>query len=136
MPERRTVKPKLGKERAMHVEIRAKHGRLNRSLKAQLVRRLRFAFTRFGGRIRRVCAFVEDINGPRGGEDQHCKIKVILVPSGSIMAEATDVKVASAVGRAAERVVRQVRDALDRKRNKRARTRGETSRNDSPLESL
>ncbi len=106
----------------MLVEIRARHRQLSRSLRTQLERRLRFALARFGGRIRRVSAFLEDINGPRGGEDQRCRIEVSLAPSGSVMAEATDTEVASAVGRAAERVARRVRDGLDRKRTMRTRT--------------
>lgn len=106
----------------MLVEIRARHGRLDPILEEHLERRLHFALARFGDRIRRIGAVLEDINGPRGGEDQRCRIEVSLVPSGTIMAEATDVEVASAVGRAAERVARQVRDALDRKRTVRMRT--------------
>ncbi len=106
----------------MLVEIRSRQGPLNASLEDQLVRRLRFALARFGGRIRHISATLEDINGPRGGEDQLCRIQVSLVPSGSIMAEATDAEVASAVGRAAERVARRVRDALDRTRTMRMRT--------------
>lgn len=106
----------------MRVEIRARHGRLNRGLQEQLERRLHFALARFGDRIRRISVFLEDINGPRGGEDQHCRIEVSLVPSGSILAEATEAEVASVVGRAADRVARRVRDALDRKRAMRART--------------
>ena len=105
----------------MLVDIRARHGRLSRSLEERLERRLWFALAKFGGRIRRISAFLEDINGPRGGEDQRCRIEVSLVPSGSIMAEATDAEVASAVGRAAERVARRVKDALDRKCTMRTR---------------
>ncbi len=116
----------------MRVEIRARNGRLSRSLEEQLERRLHFALSRFGGRIRRISAFLEDINGPRGGEDQHCKIEVNLVPSGSILAEATDVGVASAFGRAAERAARRVRDALDRKRTVRARAGSWAGADDAP----
>ncbi len=108
----------------MLLEIRARHGRLNRSLEEQLERRLHFALARFGGRIRRISATLEHINGSRGGDDQHSRIEVSLVPSGSIRAEATDAEVALAVGRAAERVARRVRDALDRKRTMRTRTGG------------
>ncbi len=100
----------------MRVGIRARHGRIRRSLEEQLERRIHFALGRFGRRIRRISAFLEDINGPRGGEDQRCRIEVSMVPSGSIMAEATDVEVLSAVGRAAERVARRLRDTLDRER--------------------
>ena len=106
----------------MHVEIRARHGQFSPVVEEQLERRLHFALARFGGRIRRISVTLEDINGPRGGEDQRCKIEVSLVPSGSIMAEATDADVASAVGRAAGRVARRVRGALDRKLALRDRT--------------
>jgi ribosome hibernation promoting factor len=108
----------------MQVEIRARHGQLSPILEEQLERRLHFALARFGGRIRRTSVIIEDINGPRGGEDQHCKIEVTLVPSGVIMAEATDVEIEPAVGRAADRVARRVGDALDRKRTKRTRSGG------------
>ncbi len=120
----------------MLVEIRARHGRLNRSLEERLERRLHFALARFGGRIRRISAFLEDINGPRGGEDQRCRIEVSLVPSGTIKAEATDAEVASAVGRAAERVARRVRDALDRKRTMRTRTGNPPSEGAAPPQDL
>ena len=105
----------------MRVEIRARHGRLTRSLEEQLERRLHFALSRFGDRIQQATVQLADLNGPRGGEDQHCRIEVSLVPSGLIMAEATDAEVVSAVGRAAERVARRVRDALERKRTLRTR---------------
>ena len=105
----------------MRVDIRAKNGRLSKSLEKQLERRLHFALARFGDRIRRISAFLEDINGPRGGEDQHCRIEVRMFPSGSIMAEATDTDVASAFGRAADRLARRIRDTLDRKRTMRTR---------------
>lgn len=111
----------------MNVEIRARHCQLNPILEEQLVRRVHFALARFGDRIRRISAILDDINGPRGGEDQHCRIEVSLVPSGTIMAEATDTEVTSAVGRAVERVARRVRDALDRKRTMRTRSGGPPS---------
>ena len=120
----------------MLVDIRARHGRITRSLEEQLERRLHFALARFGGRIRRIRAFLEDINGPRGGEDQRCRIEVTLVPSGSIMAEATDAEVVAAVGRAADRVARRVRDALDRKRTMRTRTSSPPTEEDAPPQVL
>ncbi len=116
----------------MLVEIRARSGRLNRNLEEQLERRLHFALARFVGRIRSISAFLEDINGPRGGEDQHCRIEVSLFPSGSIMVEATDAEVTSAVGRAAERAARRVRDALDRKRTMRTRMGSPASEDNAP----
>ncbi|MFQ5463507.1 MAG: HPF/RaiA family ribosome-associated protein [Phycisphaerae bacterium] len=118
----------------MLVEICSRHGPLNPALEDQLVRRLRFALARFGGRIRLIRATLEDLNGPRGGEDQHCRIEVSLVPSCTIMAEATDAEVASAVGRAAERAARRVRDALDRTRTMRTRPHVKPHEEDTPDE--
>jgi ribosome-associated translation inhibitor RaiA len=106
----------------MYVRIEARNAEISRTSREWIERRLLFALSRFGERIRSVTALMEDINGPRGGKDQRCKIEVSLVPSGSIMAEATDTEVAAAVGRAAERVARRVRDALDRRRTLRTRT--------------
>ncbi len=120
----------------MHVDIRARRGRLSRNLEELLERRVWFALAKFGGRIRRISALLEDINGPRGGEDQRCRIKVSLVPSGSIIAEATSADVAAAVGRAAERVARRVRDALDRKRTMQTRPSVPTNGNEPVEEDL
>lgn len=116
----------------MRVEIRARHGKLRWSLEEQLKRRLHFALARFGGRVRQATILPADLNGPSGGEDQHCRIKVSLVPSGSIMAKAADAGVASAAGRAAERVARRLRDALDRKRTMREPTDSPPSEDDAP----
>ena len=107
----------------MRVEIRVHDGEVSSALGDQIERRLGFAFGRFGSRVRRVVVHLRDVNGPRGGEDQHCRIEVSLLPSGTIMAEATDTEVALAVGRAAERGARRVRDALERERTMRTRKR-------------
>ena len=120
----------------MRVEIRALSGEPNRALEEQVRWRLHFALGRFGDRIRQATVQLADLNSPRGGEDQHCSIEVSLVPSGSIVAEATDIEIVLAVGRAAERVARRVRDALDRKRTMRTRTGGLPSENDAPPQSL
>lgn len=105
----------------MHVRIEARNAEISRTSKEWIERRLRFSLGRFGDRIGQAAVRLADLNGPRGGEDQHCRIEVSLVPSGSIMAEATDAEIELAVSRAAERVARRVRDALDRKRTVRAR---------------
>ncbi len=120
----------------MRVEIRVRHGQLSSLLEEQLERRLYFALARFGGRIQRISAYLEDLNGPRGGEDQRCRIEVSLVPSGSIMAEATDADVESAVGRAAERAARRVRDVLDRKLTMRNRAGEPFSEDSAPSREL
>jgi ribosome-associated translation inhibitor RaiA len=106
----------------MYVKIESRKAEISPTCEEWIERRLHFALGRFGDRIRRAAVRLADLNGPRGGEDQHCRIEVSLVPSGSIMAEATDAEIELAVSRAAERVTRRIRDARDRRRTLRTRT--------------
>ncbi len=114
----------------MYVKIEAHNAEISRTSREWIERRLLFALSRFGDRIRRVTALVEDINGPRGGVDQRCRIDVLLAPSKRIAAEATDADAFGAVSRAAERVARRVRDALDRNRTVRARSASKSAFDD------
>jgi len=107
----------------MNVEIQARKVEIGQTFEEWVERRLLFALSRFGDRIRRVTALVEDINGPRGGVDQRCRVAVLLGRSARIAAEATDADAFGAVSRAADRIARRVRDALERQRSMRARTR-------------
>jgi ribosomal subunit interface protein len=105
----------------MAFELRVRNGEITLELREHVERRLGFALGRFGGRVGRVTVSLEDLNGPRGGLDQHCRIEVGLVPSGKVMAEATGVEVIAAVNRAAERIARRVRNDLERRRVTRRR---------------
>jgi len=107
----------------MPIQIVARNLELTSAQREIVERRLAFALGRFGDRVSRVTVSVEDLNGPRRGLDQHCRIEVSLVPSGKVMAEATDAEMELAVGRAAERVARCVRSELDRRRTSAIRHR-------------
>ncbi len=107
----------------MYMRIQARNTEISRTFEEWIERRLLFALSRFGGRIRRVTALMEDINGPRGGVDQRCRVEVLLAPSARLAAEATDGDIAVAVSRATNRIARRVRDALDRQHSMRTRTK-------------
>lgn len=97
-------------------ELRVRNGESTPELRDHVERPLGFALGRLGSRVGRVTVALEDLSGPRGGEDQRCRVKVSLVPSGTVMAEATDLKAVAAVSRAAERIARRVWSELDRGR--------------------
>ncbi len=105
----------------MQLNIQARNAEISRTFEEWIERRLWFALSKFGGRIGRITASLEDINGPRGGMDQRCRVEVRLVPSGKIEAEATDIDAVLAVSRATNRIARRVRDTLERERTKRRR---------------
>ena len=105
----------------MALEFRVRNGEVTPEFRGHVERRLGFALGRFGGRVTSVTVSLEDLNGPRGGMDQRCWIEVSLVPSGKVMAEATDVEAVAAFNRAAERIARRVRSEFDRRRTMRKR---------------
>jgi ribosome-associated translation inhibitor RaiA len=71
-------------------------------------RRLRFALTPRRDRIRRVDVRLGDTNGPRGGEDKFCRIRVFLEDAPPVLIEDRGGNLYAAIGRAAERAGRNV----------------------------
>lgn len=88
-----------------------------------LERRLRFALSRFEGRIHRVEVFLADENGPRGGVDKTCRIVVRLRDDNDVVAEVSDVDWLIAVDRATSRIGHSTGRALARRRAGRRTTR-------------
>jgi ribosome-associated translation inhibitor RaiA len=85
---------------------------------AELVeRRLSFALSRFGRRVRAVSISLTDLNGPRGGIDKRCSMQARLAPRGSVRVEHTDSELRAAVDRASTRLARAVARALERRRD-------------------
>lgn len=100
----------------MKFGIRGRHIELTAPLLAHVERRLRFALSRFGQKIRLVAVQLTDLNGPRGGLDKQCRVRVALSPSGRVMAEAIDADLPTAIDRAADRLERSVTRELERRR--------------------
>jgi len=90
--------------------------RLDDELKNHTTRRVRFALGRFADRVGRVTVHLTDVNGPRGGVDQRCRIAVALVPRGVARVEGSGHDPFALVARVAKRVGRSVRRALARRR--------------------
>ena len=105
----------------MRLDIRLKNVELSSSLRTWIERRLRFALSRFGPRIRRVRLGLADMNGPKGGIDVQCSLEAMLERGGTIVAEVSDAEIEAAVSRAAERLARRVDDAVQRTRDLRRR---------------
>jgi putative sigma-54 modulation protein len=79
-------------------------------------RRILFALSRFEVRLRGVSVVLTDENGPRGGVDKTCRIKVRLRRLGDIVVTDRDREVAACVSRAAERAGRAVQREVERQR--------------------
>ncbi len=98
----------------MRMDIKSSGLTLTAALIEHAERRLRFALTRSHDRILRVAVLVGDSNGPRGGTDKFCRIRVLLKKAPEVLIEDTDAELYAAIDRAAERAGRNVTKRLDK----------------------
>jgi hypothetical protein len=73
---------------------------------------------KFGRAIERVSLRVTDVNGPRKGIDQVCRIKVVLSDLPSVVVETQDAVLGRAISRALTGTEHAVRRSVRRKRMK------------------
>ena len=88
-------------------------------------RRLRFGLTRHSDRIRRIVVRLGDVNGPRGGEDKFCRIRVYLLDAPVAVICDVGADLYTVIDRTADRVGRVVVKHLDRSRSRGRRVRGD-----------
>ena len=98
--------------------IRAAQGELGSSDRDYIRRKLGTRLGKFASSIERVSVRTEDVNGPRGGVDQLCRIKVVLRGLPSVVFESRDASLNAAVDGALSGVERTVRRTLARRRMK------------------
>lgn len=83
-------------------------------LRRKLAQKLR----KFSPAVVRTSVRVEDVNGPRGGMDKRCRIKVVLRGLPSVVVEEHHASLQSAIDGALIQMERTVRRATDRRREK------------------
>ncbi len=98
--------------------IRATEGDLSPDDRAYIRSKLGRRLGKFAGAIERVSVRTEDVNGPRGGIDRACRIKVVLSGLPSIVLERRDASLNAAVDGALAGVEMAVRRAVQRRRMK------------------
>lgn len=106
--------------------IRAAEGDLRPDDRAYIRRKLGRRLGKFSDAIERVSVRTEDVNGPRGGIDRVCRIKVVLRGLPSVVLERRDSSLAVAVDGALAGVETAVRRAVQRRRAKSLRPAART----------
>jgi putative sigma-54 modulation protein len=98
------------------VHIRAVGAPLSATAKADIRRKLGRKLGKHALDIERTSVRVEDVNGPRGGVDKRCRIKVVVSALPSVVVEAQHESLHAAIDGALDRVQRAVRQTLKRRR--------------------
>lgn len=80
------------------------------------------ALERTGRRIKKVCLYIEDVNGPRGGTDKHCRCVLHVDRMRPVVIRDRDAGVTSLLHRVANRAARVLRDRIKRRKATRRRT--------------
>ena len=105
-----------GRAAAPPANIRVLGVELDRDERTYIRRKLGMKLGKFGSSIDRVSVRVEDVNGPRGGVDHECRIKVVLSDQPSVVFVQKDASLTAAIDRALAGSERAVRRAVRRKR--------------------
>ena len=103
----------------MELSIKTHGLDLSDPLKVYTERRLQLSLSDFVAQLDGVEVRLADINGPRGGLDKRCAIKVILRRFGVVFARAAGHDVYSTVDHAATRIRSAVSRTLGRRRARR-----------------
>ncbi len=100
----------------MQIDIHSRDFTLTRALREHASKRLRFALLRCSEPIRRVVMQLSDINGPRGGVDKRCHLRLVLDGMPDIIIEDIEADMYTAIDRAADRAGRTLARKLGRLR--------------------
>ncbi len=103
----------------MHLQVNGLNISLSDTLLAHVDTRFRFALDRIENQITRVSVRLEDQNGPRGGEDKHCKVIVTLRAGGTVVLNEKGNNFYNVIDRASEKTKRLINKNSEKKRSRR-----------------
>jgi CBS domain-containing protein len=121
----RALKRQAGRTAAPLVpaNIRVAGVKLNRDDRAYIRETLGMKLGKYANSIERVSVRMKDVNGPKGGIDQVCRIKVVLSGLPSVVFQSQAASLKDAVNGALTGVERVVRRTVQRRRMLRPQTR-------------
>ncbi len=104
----------------MQINIQARGFDLTEGLRSHTLMRMQFALGWARHHLRKVTVQLSDENGPRGGEDKRCRIRVGVDGPQDVLVEDIESDLYVAIDRAADRAGRVVARRLERQRLRRS----------------
>lgn len=98
----------------MFIKIHTQGFTLSESLREYSESKIRLALGLYRDRIRRVDIFLTDVNGPKGGEDMTCKIKINSNGHAPFIAQETSKDLYDAINVCSHRIKRAAGRRFDR----------------------
>lgn len=95
--------------------IRAVGAQIDAGDRAYLRHKLGAKLGKFARAVERASVRIRDVNGPRGGSDKACAIKVVLAALPSVVVEQRDASLRTAMDAALQRTERAVRRSVQRR---------------------
>ncbi len=107
----------------MRLELRTPGVEVGERFEELLDRKLRVALSRFTRVVRQVFVTVSDENGPKGGPDKTCRLRLVTDIGPAIVIERTDTTAERAVDAAVDSAAQSVARQVSRRRVPRRRLR-------------
>lgn len=121
---RRVHKPDSPKRAPLPAYIRSVKVAVDDADRDYIRRKLGRKLGKFGSEVERVSVRIEDVNGPRGGRDKRCRIKITLRGMLSVVVEEQHSALQAAIDGALERAGSTVTRQLQRRRLRTRARRG------------
>ncbi len=100
----------------MRVNVTVRDLHSDQSMIDAVERRIRIALGRFTNHIRQADVTLADVNGPRGGTDQLCRLRVSMRNAPAVVIETSGIDPLVAVGDAGDRAARRVSETVNKRR--------------------
>jgi putative sigma-54 modulation protein len=102
---------------AMRIQIVDRNLGITQDQRQHIDRCLQFAFDRFSAQVTTIEISLTDVNGPKGGEDVQCRMKVSLQGKRELVVEGKGVSAEAVVAETADRAALAVSRRIDRLRD-------------------
>lgn len=114
-PEFRNVRAEDTEQQVfMKIEVSGNGVNVTPAMRERVLHRLHLALGRFANRINEVVVRLTDVNGPRGGVDVHCRMRVRGKDTEGLCTTALSVNPERAINEATARMRRVIRRAIER----------------------